>query len=71
MLLSLGDSDRLVSYSFGKFTAQFLNSINPQNHLFKTYEGLGHTIDPKVSNNFNSWLIDWIFRKCLKYKTGY
>lgn len=53
MLNIIGDCDHLVKYSFGQFTAQVLSSINPKHHLFKTYEGLGHWINPKVREKLN------------------
>lgn len=43
-----GDSDPVVKYPLGVLTSQFLSSINPKNHCFKSYPGLEHSADAKV-----------------------
>ena len=39
----------MVKYSYGQKSAELLSSLNPSNHTFKTYNGLGHSSDPRVS----------------------
>ena len=39
----------MVKYSYGQKSAELLSSLNPSNHTFKTYNGLGHSSDPTVS----------------------
>ncbi|XP_003383491.1 PREDICTED: acyl-protein thioesterase 1-like [Amphimedon queenslandica] len=51
-----GDSDMMVKYLYGQKSAELLSSLNPSNHTFKTYNGLGHSSDPREMRDIEVWL---------------